>query len=99
MKYEREAILEGNKTQKRLQETPSTFHAANQLDRPATRTRMAGEQGARAIELMSNPEAQKQAQNWMQLFGQSNQGMQFNQAKMIQAQPPAPQPEGQDEQN
>ena len=38
---------------------------------------------------MANPEAQKQAQSWMQLFGQSNQGMQFNQAKMLQAQPAA----------
>ena len=87
MNYERETILEGNKIQKRLQETPSTFHAASSLDRPDTRTRMAGEKGARALELMSNPQAQQEANSWMKLFGMSNQGMQFNQAKMLQAQP------------
>ena len=86
MSYERESILEGNKIQKRLQETPSSFHAASSLDRPDTRTRMAGEKGARALELMSDPQAQEEANSWMKLFGMSNQGMQFNQAKMLQAQ-------------
>ena len=97
MKYDRETILSGNQIQQDRQETPSTFHAANQLDRPRTKTRMAGEMGARAQELLNNPEAQKNTNNWMELFGQSNEGMQFNQAKIAMnapapAEEPAPEP-------
>ena len=34
---------------------------------------------------MTNPVAQKETADWMHLFGQSNQGMEFNQAAMQQA--------------
>ena len=90
MRYDRETILQGNEMVKGRQETPSTFHAANQLEKPKTKTRMAGEVGARALELMTNPEEKKRTENFMSLFGQSNEGMQFNQAKMIQAAPAQP---------
>ena len=45
---------------------------------------MAGQQGARAMALMTDPQAQADTASWMKLFGQSVQGMQFNQAKMMQ---------------
>tara|TARA_B100001778_G_scaffold271016_1_gene232892 strand:+ start:2665 stop:2976 length:312 start_codon:yes stop_codon:yes gene_type:complete len=88
MNYDRESILSGNQIQKDRQETPSTFHAANQLDRPRTKTRMAGEMGARAQELINDPNEQKNTDNWMELFGQSNEGNAFNQAKIALAAPP-----------
>ena len=90
MRYDKETILQGNEMVKGRQETPSTFHAANQLEKPKTKTRMAGQMGARALELMNNPEEKARTENFMSLFGQSNEGMQFNQAKMIQAAPPQP---------
>ena len=40
---------------------------------------------------MNNPEEKARTENFMSLFGQSNEGMQFNQAKMIQAAQAAPQ--------
>ena len=43
---------------------------------------MAGEMGARALELMNNPNEQARVQGWMMKFGLTNQGMQWNQAKM-----------------
>ena len=43
---------------------------------------MAGPGGAFALEMQKNPELQGRVQKWGQEFAQSNQGMQFNQAKM-----------------
>lgn len=77
MKFPKQAILEGNRIQQEKQETPATFAAAKNLDRPLTRTRMAGERGARAIELMEDPQAQMLADEWMNLFNMSPQGAQF----------------------
>ena len=53
---------------------------------------MAGQVGARALAMMNNPEEQMRTQGWMAKFGMSNQGMQWNQAKMMMSQP-APPPE------
>ena len=53
---------------------------------------MAGEMGARALELMNNPNEQARVNGWMSRFGLTNQGMQWNQAKMMMSQP-APAPE------
>jgi hypothetical protein len=43
---------------------------------------MAGEVGSRAMEMMSNPEEQQRTANWMQMFATTNQGTQWNAAKM-----------------
>ena len=52
---------------------------------------MAGEMGARALELMNNPNEIARVQGWMAKFGMTNQGMQWNQAKMMMSQPAPPQ--------
>ena len=42
---------------------------------------MAGGVGARAMQLMSDPQEKARVDGWMASFGLSNQGMEFNQAK------------------
>ena len=54
----------------------------SRLDRP--KQRFAGQLGQRYVEYMNNPEEQARTDMWMQAFGQSNEGVQFNQAKMNQ---------------
>ena len=92
--YDRSTILNGNRIRQQAEERPPTFAEykgatdavpASNLDVKYT-NRMAGPEGLRAIELMSNPEAMQATQDWMGMFGQSNQGMEFNQAQMTQAQ-------------
>ena len=94
----REAIMQGLANKQKGEETPSTFATeggatkvseSSRLDSNATR--MAGQEGLRAMALMSNPEEQMRTEGWMQRFGMSNQGMEFNQAKMNQGMmaPPA----------
>ena len=91
------AIQSGRRTQVQLEETPSTFgtvDGVSEVDGTAPlakpTTRMAGEQGARAIQLMTDPDAIKSTDNWMAQFGMSNQGMMWNQAKMMGGIPPLP---------
>ena len=91
--YDRQTLVEGNRIQKQAEERPSTFAEYNgaSMSQPtnnlelSSQTRMAGEKGARALELMQNPNARLDVDNWMASFGQSNQGAEFNQAKMEQA--------------
>ena len=75
-------------------ETPETFATMDGAAQPREsmelskgNSRMAGEMGARALELMNNPNEQNRVQGWMARFGMSNQGMQWNQAKMGGAPP------------
>tara|TARA_X000001388_G_scaffold1415_1_gene1473 strand:- start:1779 stop:2111 length:333 start_codon:yes stop_codon:yes gene_type:complete len=93
VQYDRQVLVEGNRKRAQAAERPSTFARYNdevnvipsgslQMD---NQTRMAGQMGARALELMSNPAAMQNVSNWMNQFGQSNQGAQFNMAKMQQA--------------
>ena len=49
---------------------------------------MAGQVGNRLMEYMTNPEEKARTDNWMATFELSNEGRQFNQAKMGGA-PPA----------
>ena len=65
-----------------------------QGDKPP-KSRMAGQMGARIQDLMNNPDEVARTQNWMQQFGMSNEGMQFNQARMMMANP---QPQQQEQQ-
>ena len=82
MKFPKQAILEGQRIQKEKEETPASFATASKLDRPLTRTRMAGERGARALELMDDPAAAELANEWMNLFNMTPTGQQFSGANM-----------------
>ena len=91
--YDRQSLIQGNRIRRQNEEQPATFAEYNGATDviPAgnmelrNQTRMAGQMGARALELMNNPEASQQVNNWMELFGQSNQGAEFNMAKSQQA--------------
>ena len=90
--YNRADIVQGNRLRKEAEERPTTFAeydgavepiTPDNLDRSASRK--AGPVGARALQLMNDPEAIQATNNWMNLFGQSNEGAQFNQTKSQQA--------------
>ena len=100
MNYSPQSIKQGRLNQMATEETPETFATTDGAATPrpsrdlATQhNRMAGQVGARAIAMMNNPEEIARTQGWMAKFGLSNQGMQWNQAKMMMSQP-APPPEG-----
>ena len=89
MNFSKEAIQQGRANQDASSETPETFATIDGATQPREgvelskgNSRMAGEMGARALELMNNPNEQARVQGWMMKFGLTNQGMQWNQAKM-----------------
>ena len=92
--YSQQVLLNGNRLRKEGQENPSSFAVsggsvdtppASNLDQKST-TRMAGEMGAFAVQLMSNPQLKNTVGQWNAMFAQSMPGMEFNQAKMLMAQ-------------
>ena len=91
--YDRQTLMEGNRQKEQAKERPTTFAEYNGAVEPqptgnlalSNQSRMAGQKGARALELMQNPNAAMAVNEWMNLFGQSNQGQEFNAAKMQQA--------------
>jgi len=90
MDYSPQDIQQGNRLKQQSEETPTNFGTVDgATDRPESagfgKTRMAGEKGARLVELMQDPVESQRTMNWMTQFGLSNEGMQFNQAKMIMA--------------
>ena len=100
MNYSPQDISQGLNLKRQAEETPSNFGILDgATERPTGeqfgKSRMAGEMGSRAIALMNDPAEQKRVQGWMANFGLSNEGMQFNQARMMMAnpQPPAEQQE------
>ena len=85
MKFSKEAIQQGRANQDASAETPETFatldgatQARDSLELSKGNSRMAGEMGARALELMNNPNEQARVQNWMARFSSKPTGMQFN---------------------
>jgi hypothetical protein len=89
MEFSKESIQQGQANRNASVETPETFATIEGASQPRGGTelskansRMAGEMGARALELMNNPNEQVRVNNWMARFGMTNQGMQWNQAKM-----------------
>ena len=91
MSFNPEVVRQGNTTKKRAEETPNVFATeggssssigTGSFDKK-NQTRMAGPGGAFAMQMMSDPELQARVKMWGQQFAQSNQGMQFNQAKMM----------------
>lgn len=96
--YSRQTIAQGRDNQQRIQEQPNTFGTENgagnytqtsQLDKP--KQRMAGRVGQRAMDYMTDPTEQNRTNKWMEAFGMSNEGVNFNMAKMNGGMPP---PEG-----
>ncbi len=94
--FNKETVVQGRMNQAQANETPNSFATINGgsnvnetavLDTPDTR--MAGQEGARAMQLMSDPAEAKRTANWMNAFGLSNQGVMWNQAKMMEGIPPA----------
>ena len=93
VKYDPQSVIQGQRIRREAEERPATFATYNGESDviPAgnmdikNQTRMAGKIGARALELMSNPQAAQNVNNWMEQFGQSNQGAEFNMAKSQQA--------------
>ena len=95
MNFSREAIQQGRMNQEQSAETPETFATIDGAAQPRSgrelsinNNRKAGVVGARALALMNNPDEVARTQKWMSQFGLSNQGMQFNQAKMGGMAPP-----------
>ena len=91
--YDRSAVLQGSQLKRELEEKPTVPAMISGQDDPLTTdnlastntVRKAGPGGVHALNLATNPEAQARTNNWMTLFGQSNEGMAFNEAKMIEA--------------
>ena len=93
--YSAASVAQGRINQAKAQEQPNTFASengaaavtqTNSLDKP--KQRMAGQFGHRAMEYMNDPAEQERTNAWMDMFGQSNEGMQFNQAKINGGLPP-----------
>jgi len=89
MNYSASSVSQGRINQAKAEEQPNTFASENgvssvtqmsSLDKP--KQRMAGQLGHRALEYLNEPAEQQRTDNWMALFGQSNEGMEFNQAKI-----------------
>ena len=99
MNYSTQDIQQGNRLKTQAEETPTNFGTVDgATERPEStgfgKTRFAGQKGARMIELMQDPTEAQRTMNWMSQFGLTNEGMQFNQAKMMMAgNQPAPQEE------
>ena len=97
MNYSPQDIQQGVSLKRQAEEQPSNFGildgATEQPTAAGYGKRMAGPVGARAIQLMNDPVEQQRTQGWMQQFGMSNEGMQFNQARMMMANPQPQQPQ------
>ena len=92
MDYSQQDLQQGDRLKKQAEETPSTFGtldgATEQSQSPSFgKPRMAGQVMARQMQLMVNPEEQQRTAQWMNRFQMSNEGMQFNQARMMMANP------------
>ena len=92
MNYSPEDISQGLNHKRQAQETPTNFGILDGAsERPSGesfgKSRMAGTGGDRAMQMMNDPNEQKRVSNWMGQFGMSNEGMQFNQARMMMANP------------
>ena len=98
MNYSPQDLRQGMNLREQAQETPSSFGtldgAVDYTEGKQPKSRMAGKMGARIADLMNNPAEIARTQQWMSQFGMSNQGMEFNQARMMMANPQPPQ-EGQ----
>jgi len=98
MKYSPEDLSQGLNLKRQAEETPSNFGILDgAAERPANegfgKSRMAGKGGERAMAMMNDPIEQQRTSNWMAQFGMTNEGMQFNQARMMIQNPQQQQPQ------
>ena len=96
--FDASAIKQGQANQAASAETPEAFGTMDGAVVPRegpelsnSSQRMAGRVGARALSMMNNPEEIARTEGWMARFGMSNQGAEWNQAKMSMTQPQQPQ--------
>ena len=87
--YTQSGVAQGRINQAKAKDTPNTFGTdsgadsvtqMSKLDKP--QQRMAGQMGHRIMEYMNDPAERARTDSWMEMFGLSNQGQAFNQAKM-----------------
>ena len=87
LKFDSQTIARGMTSRKKAEETPGVFTniggaSAGQGSAPLDKgTRMAGEGGNRALELMNNQEEAVRTDEWMTRFAKSNQGVEWNKAQ------------------
>ena len=89
MNFDPKVILQGNADKRALEENPTVGFTANgaSTENPTAdigkdTTRMAGPGGAFAFKMMQDPQYAQNIAGWNSLFAQSNQGMEFNNAKI-----------------
>lgn len=82
MNYTANELIKGEARKRELEETDQTFEKE---ELGAGGKRKAGPEGARAVALMTDPIEQENSKQWMDLFGLSNQGAEFEQAKIQKA--------------
>ena len=88
MNYSNEDLRQGAQVKDEARETPQTFAtnggaSVHETSSGFGKQRMAGQEMARQTQLMNDPQEQQRTVDWMDRFGMSNEGMQFNQAKMV----------------
>lgn len=92
--WNKTAIMQGNRSKREHEENPTTFAmydgevdaSSNENLAAQNSLRKAGPGGVFALNLMANPVAAARTEKWMNEFGQSVPGMEFNSAKLMQAQ-------------
>ena len=92
MNYSAQDIKQGLSLKRQAEETPSNFGLLDSsVERPSDecfgKSRMAGPVGDRAMQMMNDPNEQARTNNWMASFGLSNEGSEFNQARMMMENP------------
>ena len=91
MTFNPKVIQQGNRLKQQAEETPTSFtteggaSAAQPTGDLAQKNeiRMAGPGGTFAMKMIQDPVFAARVKNWDTQFAQSNQGMEFNQAKMM----------------
>ncbi len=84
MNYSPQDLQQGMALRQKAQQTPENFGTMDGALDPQSGQRMAGD---RMQELMANPNEAARTQMWNNRFSMSNEGMQFNQARMMMANP------------
>ena len=87
MRYSNQDISQGLNLRTEGQDAPNRFGliegASNSTEGVPPKSRMAGVVGQRVLDLQNNPNEIKRTEGWMQAFGMSNPGMEWNRARMM----------------
>ncbi len=89
------SIVSGRMAQARAKETENTFGTINDASNVNENNtldtgdiRMAGEVGARAMQMMNDPQEFDRTMQWMNLFSRGTEGPPWNEARMYGGAPP-----------